>query len=82
MSSLGVAVNGAWSFKTQDLSRRVRRKKPAARVILVARTRQFDNHRNLHARRSPAKDIGDFNGGPGRMKAGAGHDPRPGAFSS
>ena len=29
-----------------------------------------------------AKDIGDFNNGPVRMKAGAGHDPRPGALSS
>jgi hypothetical protein len=33
MLSLGVAVNGAWSFKTQDESRRVHRKRPAARVL-------------------------------------------------
>jgi hypothetical protein len=33
MLSLGVAVNGAWSFKTQDESRRVRRKRSAARVL-------------------------------------------------
>src|ERR1700730_4961175 len=33
MLSLGVAVNGAWSFKTQDESRRVRRKRSAARGL-------------------------------------------------
>ena len=35
MSSLGVAENGAWSFKRQDESRRVRRKRPAAQVLAV-----------------------------------------------
>jgi hypothetical protein len=35
MLSLGVAVSGAWSFKTQDESRRVRRKRSAARVLVA-----------------------------------------------
>src|SRR6202049_4933219 len=43
MLSLGVAVNGAWSFKTQDESRRVRRKRSAARVLAaLAHPRAYD----------------------------------------